>query len=217
MERYNCTCHCGGSMFYKHLHDPSCDLFMHGEEAPQSKEAQLQAALDAERANRLAMEACVDRDVKAIKDLKAQLATLQAQLAALTTAHQSWTEVLGEWLWNCTNLLGDYNIKTVEDFNAELNRRVAWLMNNMEHTLTPPVTREEQQQIQDLTHTNSRLRKALQPFAERWEYFERTEHPSGGPWPEHLEYADDEPSAIYLGQLKAAQQALADTDLKENT
>ena len=37
-------------MFYKHLHDPSCDLFMHGEEAPQSKEAQLQAALDAERA-----------------------------------------------------------------------------------------------------------------------------------------------------------------------
>ena len=67
-------------MFYKHLHDPSCDLFMHGEEAPQSKEAQLQAALDAERANRLAMEACVDRDVKAIKDLKAQLATLQAQL-----------------------------------------------------------------------------------------------------------------------------------------
>ena len=67
-------------MFYKHLHDPSCDLFTHGEEAPQSKEAQLQAALDAERANRLAMEACVDRDVKAIKDLKAQLATLQAQL-----------------------------------------------------------------------------------------------------------------------------------------
>ena len=49
MERYNCTCHCGGSMFYKHLHDPSCDLFTHGEEAPQSKEAQLQAALDAER------------------------------------------------------------------------------------------------------------------------------------------------------------------------
>ena len=83
MERYNCTCHCGGSMFYKHLHDPSCDLFMHGEEAPQSKEAQLQAALDAERANRLAMEACVDRDVKAIKDLKAQLATLQAQAKQL--------------------------------------------------------------------------------------------------------------------------------------
>ena len=94
--------------------------------------------------------------------LTAQLATLQAQLAALTTAHQSWTEVLGEWLWNCTNLLGDYNIKTADDFNIELNRRVMWLTNNLEHTLTPPVTREEQQQIQDLTHTNARLKEALQ-------------------------------------------------------
>ena len=66
MERYNCTCHCGGSMFYKHLHDPSCDLFMHGEEAPQSKEAQLQAALDAERAE----NECKDTLIE----------TLQAQL-----------------------------------------------------------------------------------------------------------------------------------------
>ena len=45
--------------------------------------ADAQRALDAERANRLAMEACVDRDVKAIKDLKAQLATLQAQAKQL--------------------------------------------------------------------------------------------------------------------------------------
>ena len=287
MERYNCTCHCGGSMFYKHLHDPSCDLFTHGEEAPQSKEAQLQAALDAERANRLAMEACVDRDVKAIKDLKAQLATLQAQLAR-------WKEALGEWLWNCTNLLGDYHIKTVQDFNEEVNRRIAWLMQHLDHTLPPPMTDEERDrmrklsednaalqadneckdslietlqaqlvaeqqradravkdrsdvldvktkeglscsewlmrtaiaerkakdleaQLQQVEQANARLREALQPFAERWEYFERTKHPSGDPWPEHLEYADDEPSAIYLGQLKAAQQALADTDLKENT
>ena len=172
--------------------------------------ADAQRALDAEREK-------VKQLDRTLADVYQQRDGLQAQLATLKTTHQSWTEVLGEWLWNCTNLLGDYNIKTVEDFNAELNRRVAWLMNNMEHTLTPPVTREEQQQIQDLTHTNSRLRKALQPFAERWEYFERTKHPSGGPWPEHLEYADDEPSAIYLGQLKAAQQALADTDLKENT
>ena len=66
MERYNCTCHCGGSMFYKHLHDPSCDLFTHGEEAPQSKEAQLQAALDAERAE----NECKDTLIE----------TLQAQL-----------------------------------------------------------------------------------------------------------------------------------------
>jgi NTP pyrophosphatase (non-canonical NTP hydrolase) len=53
-------------MFYKHLHDPSCDLFTHGEEAPQSKEAQLQAALDAERAE----NECKDTLIE----------TLQAQL-----------------------------------------------------------------------------------------------------------------------------------------
>ena len=65
-------------MFYKHLHDPSCDLFMHGEEAPQSKEAQLQAALDAERAdNAMAREAYW----ATIADLRSELATLQAQLA----------------------------------------------------------------------------------------------------------------------------------------
>lgn len=47
-------------MFYKHLHDPSCDLFMHGEEAPQAKEAQLQAALDAEREKVAKLEAALD-------------------------------------------------------------------------------------------------------------------------------------------------------------
>ena len=73
MERYNCTCHCGGSMFYKHLHDPSCDLFMHGEEAPQSKEAQLQAALDAERAE----NECKDT---LIETLQAQLADRDAMI-----------------------------------------------------------------------------------------------------------------------------------------
>jgi len=85
MERYNCTCHCGGSMFYKHLHDPSCDLFMHGEEAPQSKEAQLQAALDAEREKVKRLSTCgTDHSTPwwqvKCEDLEAQLATLQAQL-----------------------------------------------------------------------------------------------------------------------------------------
>ena len=60
-------------MFYKHLHDPSCDLFVHGEEAPQSKEAHLQAALDAERAAKEAYQSTV-------VDLRKELATLQAQL-----------------------------------------------------------------------------------------------------------------------------------------
>lgn len=97
-----CTCHCGGSMFYRHLHSDSCELSRVGEEAPMSPKKELQALRD----------------------------------------------------------------------------------------------------------ENARLRGALEPFAERWEYFERTKHPSGGEWPESLEYADDEPSAIYLGQLKAAKAAL---------
>ncbi len=29
-----CTCHCGGSMFYHHLHADSCVLSREGEEAP---------------------------------------------------------------------------------------------------------------------------------------------------------------------------------------
>ena len=36
-----CTCHCGGAMFYRHLHDPSCPLSTTGEEAPVSKETEL--------------------------------------------------------------------------------------------------------------------------------------------------------------------------------
>ena len=67
-------------------------------------------------------------------DAQRALDDLKAQLAALTTAHQSWTEALGEWLWNCTNLLGDYHIKTVQDFNEEVNRRIAWLMQHRLHT-----------------------------------------------------------------------------------
>jgi len=63
-------------MFYKHLHDPSCDLFVHGEEAPQSKEAHLQAALDAERAAKEAHQSTV-------VDLRKELASLQARVRKL--------------------------------------------------------------------------------------------------------------------------------------
>jgi len=48
VKQYDCTCHCGGSMFYRHLHAPECALSVHGEEAPQSKEQQAYATLEAE-------------------------------------------------------------------------------------------------------------------------------------------------------------------------
>jgi len=79
--------------------------------------------------------------------LTAKLATLQAQLAR-------WKEALGEWLWNCTNLLGDYHIKTVQDFNEEVNRRIAWLMQHLDHTLPPPMTDEERDRMRKLSEDN---------------------------------------------------------------
>ena len=82
--------------------------------------------------------------------LTAQLSTLQAQLVR-------WKEALGEWLWNCTNLLGDYHIKTVQDFNEEVNRRIAWLMEHLDHTLPPPMTDEERDRMQKLSEGNAAL------------------------------------------------------------
>ena len=41
-----CTCHCGGSMFYRHLHSDSCELSRVGEEAPMSPKKELQALRD---------------------------------------------------------------------------------------------------------------------------------------------------------------------------
>jgi len=82
--------------------------------------------------------------------LTAKLATLQAQLAR-------WKEALGEWLWNCTNLLGDYHIKTVQDFNEEVNRRIAWLMQHLDHTLPPPMTDEERDRMRKLSEDNAAL------------------------------------------------------------
>lgn len=32
-----CTCHCGGEMFYRHMHAETCSLSKTGEEAPKPK------------------------------------------------------------------------------------------------------------------------------------------------------------------------------------
>ena len=37
MSEAICTCHCGGAMFYRHLHAESCVLSREGEEAPKSE------------------------------------------------------------------------------------------------------------------------------------------------------------------------------------
>ena len=100
-----------------------------------------------------------------IVDFKRQLATLQAQLAR-------WKEALGEWLWNCTNLLGDYHIKTVQDFNEEVNRRIAWLMQHLDYTLPPPMTDEERDRMRKLSEVND-AQRALDAERERVAFLEK--------------------------------------------
>lgn len=116
MEWYNCTCHCGGSMFYKHLHDPSCDLFVHGEEAPQSKEAHLQAALDAERAAKEAYQSTV-------VDLRKELATLQAQLEAVRRERDEAKLYLTQERANRDSLAAcvDRDVQKIKDLQASLD------------------------------------------------------------------------------------------------
>ena len=89
-------------------------------------------------------------DLVRYDDAQRALDALQAQLAR-------WKEALGEWLWNCTNLLGDYHIKTVQDFNEEVNRRIAWLMQHLDHTLPPPMTDEERDRMRKLSEDNAAL------------------------------------------------------------
>ena len=102
------------------------------------------------RKSRASQHEYIIEQIKQRKELQAQLATLQAQLAR-------WKEALGEWLWNCTNLLGDYNIKTVQDFNEEVNRRIAWLMQHLDYTLPPPMTDEERDRMRKLSEDNAAL------------------------------------------------------------
>ena len=93
---------------------------------------------------------CIDLEINTAKELAALCTQAQAQLVR-------WKEALGEWLWNCTNLLGDYHIKTVQDFNEEVNRRIAWLMEHLDHTLPPPMTDEERDRMRKLSEDNAAL------------------------------------------------------------
>lgn len=51
MSEAICTCHCGGPMFYRHLHAESCVLSREGEEAPKSELETLRDERDRLRAN----------------------------------------------------------------------------------------------------------------------------------------------------------------------
>jgi len=72
-----CTCHCGGAMFYRHLHAESCALSREGEEAPKSELQALRDERDRLRANLVncvaRLEAYYGEDYPAVRDAKAAL------------------------------------------------------------------------------------------------------------------------------------------------
>jgi hypothetical protein len=55
----------------------------------------------------------------------------------------------------------------------------------------------------------ARGRELLEPFAKRWDYFEGKQKACGEGWRDDDLYADDDPSEIYLGQLRAARAYLS--------
>jgi len=112
-------------------------------DAEREKVTQLEQQLESANALIYKNNCALGRAEMCINDLQAQLAR--------------WKEALGEWLWNCTNLLGDYHIKTVQDFNEEVNRRIAWLMQHLDHTLPPPMTDEERDRMRKLSEDNAAL------------------------------------------------------------
>ncbi len=85
--KLTCTCYCGGSMFYRHLHAPSCALSVHGEEAPLSAEqreiAQLKAERDQLKYDREMVDLLVDNLKRSRSELSSACENLKAELETL--------------------------------------------------------------------------------------------------------------------------------------
>lgn len=87
-EKYEpeCTCHCGGSMFYRHLHAESCPCFTHGTPAPPTE-------LDTLRHRCEALEQERDWLVKGTCPTEthiALVAALRVQVEALERERDEW-------------------------------------------------------------------------------------------------------------------------------
>lgn len=83
-------------MFYRHLHDPICDLSIHGEEAPQSKESQLEA--DNARLLAAIDEGLTGTDislaVRTVEEMYADNAALRLKVQELTAKYD---DVMSRW------------------------------------------------------------------------------------------------------------------------
>jgi len=88
MAEYQCTCHCGGDMFYRHMHAESCPLSIYGDEVPGTE----------------------------VDTLKRQVADLTAKLAAVTQERDAAKEqvrdliakldILSKYVWCETGEFG---------------------------------------------------------------------------------------------------------------
>ena len=82
MSELICTCHCGGAMFYRHLHAESCILSREGEEAPKSE---LETLRDERDRLREALEGILDIGKRDMTNPKYD-GYFEAARAALTPA-----------------------------------------------------------------------------------------------------------------------------------
>lgn len=93
VPRYECTCHCHGDMFYRHLHDPSCPLAIHGTEAPKSELTIMReerdtlaaklADVEQERDELKRLTLTPNEYLSTIQELQQRLATLRAAATAI--------------------------------------------------------------------------------------------------------------------------------------
>ena len=82
MSELICTCHCGGAMFYRHLHAESCVLSREGEEVTKSE---LQILRDERDRLREALEGILDIGKRDMTNPKYD-GYFEAARAALTPA-----------------------------------------------------------------------------------------------------------------------------------
>lgn len=91
-----CTCHCGGSMFYRHLHADSCVLSREGEEAPQTDEQATIATLTQQLAHANEQLRLYRASADDACGLRQQVAQLTAELDAhIETSKKLFSQMVG--------------------------------------------------------------------------------------------------------------------------
>lgn len=106
MVNYQCTCHCGGDMFYRHMHAESCLLSIHGDPAPETEVdrlerqvADLTAQVEAQNAEIRDMRKSIDTAAQGIVRLTTERDDLTAQLKAKDAALEFAKAAIGDAIY----------------------------------------------------------------------------------------------------------------------